>query len=251
MLRAVLNLDSAMAHLYHFCALLPLDPYVDRRPAFAFDKDDITGRLLATVTLPNSVDPAVRRASGLDSWLTERMAKRDAAFEAYIALYKAGLVNENLLPLKMTKNEDIEIETRPSLVETSEQFNPWRSVCESWQRTSNLIHSTISFHEAGGKELQMCLTLPVNIPQIRPFNLFWNDQVNFTVSINECGVSMILNEEALKVLQDATHTLMLSGLGRQRIEDGKRDFAALFSPTTDQLQLQLWVKQNERNHQPS
>ena len=141
-----------MEHLHHFCALLPPDPYVDRRPAFAFDKDDTTGRLLATVILPNSVDPTVRRASGLHTWLTERMTKRNAAFEVYIALYKAGLVNENLLPLKMTANEYVEIETRPSLVETSEQYNPWRNVCESWQRTSYLIiHSTVPFQEAAGK----------------------------------------------------------------------------------------------------
>src|SRR6266496_4033762 len=88
---ALLSFNLAVSHLYHFCSLLPRDPYTDPRPAFAFEDLDQNGAILATVTLPNSVDPGIRRARGLQAWKTERMAKIDAAFEAYIALYKAGL----------------------------------------------------------------------------------------------------------------------------------------------------------------
>ena len=38
--RAKITLDDAVQHLYHFCATLPTDPYVDLRPIFTFTETD-------------------------------------------------------------------------------------------------------------------------------------------------------------------------------------------------------------------
>ena len=35
---AKITLDDAVQHLYHFCATLPTDPYVDLRPIFTIDE---------------------------------------------------------------------------------------------------------------------------------------------------------------------------------------------------------------------
>src|ERR1700693_2445179 len=96
--RARLTLDDAVGHLHHFCATLPVYRYVDSRPTFTFQTES-TGRIRGFVTLPNSVHPSVRQASSLRSWQKRNMAAKDAALQAYVALYKAGLLNDNLLPL--------------------------------------------------------------------------------------------------------------------------------------------------------
>ncbi|EHL00290.1 putative Dicer-like protein 2 [Glarea lozoyensis 74030] len=126
---ALLNLDNAVSHLYHFCATLPSKAYVDLRPDFICTEGDAK-RIRARVILPLSVNESVRFASSKDSWTSEKNAIKDAAFEAYLALYRAGLVNENLLPLlrhgvDVTELTSTKIETRASLMEVNEQINPW------------------------------------------------------------------------------------------------------------------------------
>lgn len=63
---------------------------------------------------------------------------KDAAFEAYVALYKAGLVNDNLMPLlKHESTEDelaMGIEKRSLIVQASAQMNPWIEVARAWSR---------------------------------------------------------------------------------------------------------------------
>lgn len=51
------------------------------------------------MTLPSGVDQSLRVASGAKWWLTEHAAQKDAAFQAYIALHQAKLVNNHFLPL--------------------------------------------------------------------------------------------------------------------------------------------------------
>ncbi|KAL5317071.1 hypothetical protein ACEPPN_016125 [Leptodophora sp. 'Broadleaf-Isolate-01'] len=67
------------------------------------------------------------------AWRTERAARKEAAFQAYVALHEAGLVNDNLLPLNRegTVVRD-EREELPSIMEVSEQLNPWVSLAKAW-----------------------------------------------------------------------------------------------------------------------
>ncbi|TVY43148.1 Dicer-like protein [Lachnellula subtilissima] len=51
---ALLDLDNALPHLYHFCAKLPATEYVDLRPEFICT--EVGGLVQATVILPLSVD---------------------------------------------------------------------------------------------------------------------------------------------------------------------------------------------------
>jgi superfamily II DNA helicase RecQ len=95
---ALLDLDSVVAHLYHFCATLPAKEYADLRPDFLCS-DTGFGLVRCQVILPLSVNENVRKHESRTSWMSEKNAIKDAAFEAYVALYRAGLVNDNLLPL--------------------------------------------------------------------------------------------------------------------------------------------------------
>jgi hypothetical protein len=96
--RSFLTAESAMRHICHFCDVLPRLPYVDLRPTFTFEEDVETGLINGTIILPSCLSPSVRRTSGLNWWQTEHAAMKDAAFQAYVALYRAGLLNDNLLP---------------------------------------------------------------------------------------------------------------------------------------------------------
>jgi Dicer dimerisation domain len=80
----------------------------------------------------------VRHAQGRNAWRTEQAAIKDAAFQAYMALYKAGLLNDNLLPLisERTLEEEVQNEA-PLNVGISGQFNPWVDAAKLWS-TSDL-----------------------------------------------------------------------------------------------------------------
>jgi hypothetical protein len=96
--RALLTAESAIAHIYHFCDVLPRSPYVDLRPVFIFVEYAKTDLINGTIVLPSCLNSLVRHTSGLGWWETEHAAKKETALQAYVALYRAGLLNENLLP---------------------------------------------------------------------------------------------------------------------------------------------------------
>ena len=96
--RALLTAEVAVAYLYHFCTLLPPQQYVDLRPGFSFKSDTDTDLITGAVILPKCLSPSVRYMTGRNSWRAEHAARKDADLQAYMALYRAGLLIGNLLP---------------------------------------------------------------------------------------------------------------------------------------------------------
>jgi hypothetical protein len=133
---ATLDLDDAVQHLYHFCSILPAKEYVDLRPDFIpFEAGD--GLLKARVILPILVHEAVRTAESRNSWKSEKNAIKDAAFEAYVALFNAGLVNPNLMPLlrhdpAVDELTNSTVDKRKSLMLANEQLDIWIDVAQAW-----------------------------------------------------------------------------------------------------------------------
>jgi Dicer dimerisation domain len=123
--RAKLTADGAPAHLYHFCAMLPPQPHVDLRPAFETTQDPLTGLFTATVTLPNCISASTRQANECDVWKTRKAAIKDAPFQAYKALFHAGLLNDHLLPLTHERALAVDkVDDLPAVVEVNGQFDP-------------------------------------------------------------------------------------------------------------------------------
>lgn len=119
---ARLTINDAKSHLDHFCATLSSRKYVDLRPDYLIEKivdeharADSPNLIKATVLLPVSLPPEIRQATSIRAWFSETNACKDAAFQAYRALYEAELIDDHLLPLK---DEDfgIEIEGRPGMI---------------------------------------------------------------------------------------------------------------------------------------
>ena len=88
---ALLTLDNAVPHLYHFTSTLRHGRYVNLAPDF-FCFNTKESRVKARVILPLSVPERLRYFESKTSWLSEKNAIKDVAFEAYISLYHAGLI---------------------------------------------------------------------------------------------------------------------------------------------------------------
>lgn len=119
---ARLTINDAKSHLQHFCATLSSRKYVDYRPDYIIKKHvsedtrpDALAPFKATVLLPVSLPQNVRQATSMKAWLSEKDACKDAAFQAYKALFEEGLVNENLLPF-MGQYMGLGIEGRTGMI---------------------------------------------------------------------------------------------------------------------------------------
>ena len=242
---AKITLNDAVQHLYHFCATLPSDPYVDTRPIFTFSESVVFGNVKAVtakVVLPSSVDASVREACSLSEWKTEKFAKRDAAFEAYIALYHAGLISDHLLPLKWADEAVAEAHSAvrkiASLVEVPGPINMWSQVAQEWQDIETLYASTVMIHHNGEAIAELAMLLPRPLPSISNFELYWDLNTSFTAIISTSSPL----ERAKDFIASASEItwLLLSSVIRQRMDPTRQDFVALFIPP-DSRDLKAWT----------
>ncbi|KAA8565230.1 hypothetical protein EYC84_010961 [Monilinia fructicola] len=215
---ARLDLDNAVAHLHHFCAVLTVKEFVDSRPDFVYSSDLGSKYVEARVILPLSVPETLRVHKSRGSWLSEKGAAKDAAFEAYVALYKGGLVNDNLLPL-MVHDEVIDeltskpVDTRASLLQVKERLDPWREIAIAWREAENdpnIVRTSVM--SLGDLDIDLCL--PIEPPAIPPLKLYWDSKTEFSVEFTndtKTGTSKALMSQAL----NDTY-LLLSGVFSRR-----------------------------------
>lgn len=250
---AKLTLDDAVAHLNHFCATLPTSRYTDLRPIFTFSGGPPDGKrkdISAKVLLPNTVDVSVREACSGSQWVTERLAKQDAAFEAYIALFEAGLVNEHLLPLRY--DEEITeassaIDKRPSLVQVPAQMSFWSDlIAPKWQTMPELYKSHITIYREELVMMQILMILPMPLPKNifskdTYYELGWNRGISLTAKV-DATLSEVYSPQRLSNYARATE-LLLGSVYRNRFGDQKNDFVCLFGPAQIE-DLQEWLETN-------
>jgi hypothetical protein len=177
---AVLDLDNAVSHLHHFCATLPAKEYVDMRPDFIFY--EAAGLIKAKVVLPSVVNEAIRTAESRNFWKSEKNAAKDAAFEAYLQLFEANLVNENLLPLlrhdSVLDELSSPVEARAAILAVHEQQNPWISIANAWKRTASREIRQFTIQVG---ELEMYSYIPFKLLPIAPFCIFWDSETEIRV----------------------------------------------------------------------
>lgn len=233
---ARLTLDDAVRHLYHFCATLPAAPYIDPNPIFTFEEHFSGGdatSISAKVLLPNSVDVSVRSACSTSLWITEKMARKDAAFEAYKALHYAGLVNDNLLPLGHVDEAVDEaygaVEKRPSIVKVSDQIDVWPSIAQCWESSGQIYGSLVRVSGQGQLRTDMIMLLPVEIPAIAgTIDLYWDRNTTFQLVVEP---ESTMFSPAVTVSAAQITFLLLESVFRARVDYGRYDFTALFMPS--------------------
>lgn len=238
---ARMSADDAMQHLLHFCAVLPVDEYVDNRPMFSFEEDR-SGRIRGTVTLPASVAPAVRRAQGQRWWRTERASKRETAFQAYKALHMYGLVNDNLLPLTRKSGlrftEELNL---PSIIECSEQYDPFLELAHAW--ASPELHQTVitvSNKDDGVVigDLSMSIVLPKGTVMPDPITLYWKRRTTLIAKFEQ-PQPVEATTETIMAMRSTTFAYLQALSSRVRAPS--RDFVALFVPIIPLARLEEWI----------
>ncbi|RMZ89441.1 hypothetical protein DV736_g3349, partial [Chaetothyriales sp. CBS 134916] len=176
---AYLTIDQARAHLAHFCNLLP---HRDGRqnPAPIYIMEGIPGEEVSCrVILPASL-PAHLQVTKSSAWRTGKMAKKDAAFRAYVELHKHGLLSDNLLP-HVCETHDTKIEEMYSFYDAAPIVNPWYS----FQCTINQFHQhRIRIQHSEMALPPLLLLLPVALCHQLIVNLFGNVVATATISIS-------------------------------------------------------------------
>ncbi|OAR02866.1 hypothetical protein LLEC1_01755 [Akanthomyces lecanii] len=170
---ARLDHDNAKQHLEHFCRVVSPGQYTDSRPdyvvKFAEDGDNLA--VSAEVFLPATLPGKLRRFQSSRPWKSEANAMKDAAFQAYLALFRAGLVNKNLLPLET--NIDFGVETRAAIVGVQTLFEPWTEVASAWVDGSSRWTYKVQVH--GPEDAffgDYTMTLPLELGPLRPANMY-------------------------------------------------------------------------------
>jgi dsRNA-specific ribonuclease len=186
--------------------------------------------------LPLSVDAAVRYAQSQKIWQSERNARKDAAFEAYVALYKAGLVNDNLMPLlkKDYAGEELKsgVEKRPSMVEASQQYNPWVGVAQAWGcvEPKSLRMAVVTVKTADDEILSaMEMILPVDIPSMHPLRLRWDATTELWIDIKATNRGRLKTNEQVEQAQQITMAILHAAFG-WRFPIAHSDLITLFRP---------------------
>lgn len=223
---AKITLGDAVQHLYHFCATLPADPYVDRRPEFVFFEHE-DGSTSAKVILPNTVDASVREAESQLSWSSEKFARRDAAFEAYINLYRAELVSEHLLPLRgydeTAAEAQKDVEKIVRLIDVRDPLAVWKLVAQAWQAGKSPEASDITI--TGQSVSHMLMVLPWHLSRPLDLDLYWD-------TVTKVGATITPSQDAINgysISEASTTTdLLLRSVFGGRLETGRNDFVALF-----------------------
>jgi hypothetical protein len=184
---ARITVDDAKGHLEHFCATLVSRKFVESNPYYLV-RDAKTGEpaardcqtFTATVLLPISLPHLLWRTKASRVWRTEKSACKDAAFQAYKALYVAGLLNDNLLPLHAAKPSRAEV--RPGVAKVRAQFDPWHGIAREWQQSKTSYRQTVRFYSQDrAMDARFDILLPVPVPDLGALVLYWRTDQSFTM----------------------------------------------------------------------
>ncbi|KXX75776.1 Dicer-like protein 2 [Madurella mycetomatis] len=187
---AVLDMENAKGRLQQFCAVARggARRYVGKQqPFYIFEEiaeqppalvgPDDAPLVKAKVVLPPAcVSYRMRTTWSKKAWRSQRNASKDAAFEAYMRLYRAELVNEYLLPpmhgISGGPDEDMS-----SLIEIREQFNPWLRIGKALREMPDAPQSyTIVVENTNGSKSSFEAVAPCrNLDTVLPFRALLKD----------------------------------------------------------------------------
>lgn len=223
---ALLTSDNAKAHLYHFCATLLTRGHAALKPVFFCNEDRTTRLVTAEVILPSAIHASVRRAKSSRPFRTERAAMVDAAFNAYVALHRNGLVNDNLLPLRIKVADVVgEIQSRPSLIQVLPRLNPWSLL---QKRHSGWIRNLVEVEIGGNRAGSLWMYLLADCPPISDIPLFWNGNTKGVIRISK-DLTGLAQPDIMR-LANQTSTLLSAVFPSSRINGDINDFMVLFEP---------------------
>lgn len=247
--RALLTLQGAVSHLNHFCSVLPNSRHTNHVALYDIDPPDYSegwhsdqqdaqapqGPFGCTLTLPKALSPELRVYLVERKYPSKRSAYQHVAFNAYLKLYHAGLLNDHILPLTSVVEPQLEeevkdmlkdIEKRDGTASVTSQLNPWlpSSDEENWWSTEIRVEGLPS----------LTLLTPIKIPAFSADEL----PVLYHPRKGKLGVKFgpgkvaSLSRGELMTAQESTRRLLWSFYGA-RMKWPRLDFAYLFTIDAD------------------
>lgn len=186
--------------------------------------------------LPRSLDPSLHRISGSRWWSRKQLAKEDAALQAYIALFKAQLVNDHLIP---SQPEDLlgQFFPRKSRYEIPPQYSPWADAAGLWNSNSGLFYHQLRISRPGESDTALLMVIPICIPFEIRFPLFIRRGIIYTAII-EAGGAAIMQD--ISIGRRVTR-LILSSAFRRRLPSDRDDFINMFVRDLDHTKLERFL----------
>ncbi|RYO74189.1 hypothetical protein DL764_010943 [Monosporascus ibericus] len=187
---AQLDFDQAKSHLEHVCTRLTSRQYVESRPYYLKRETKVSRSgppiIKETVVLPVSFPPHLRRFESSRVWYSEKNATKDAAFQAFIALYEAGLVNDHLMPL----NDELEnAEARAAIAEVNDLWNPWLEIARSWDTATSVSVRKVRLIDQHRHIIsEFDAALPRGFPDVPAFDIYWDRTNQWRVEVGEVHV---------------------------------------------------------------
>lgn len=136
----------------------------------------------------------------------------------------------------------------PSLVESSEQYDPWADLAEDWSSPDpHCSYLTVSRDGNPIEDLAMMMILPrsIDIPESMP--LYWDSDHTLHVALAPLQPISGVTAEMINHLREITALYLQAPSSRQR--GPERDFVALFAPDIPLGMLQGWLDRYGGNEQ--
>ncbi|KAK0710286.1 hypothetical protein B0T26DRAFT_623466, partial [Lasiosphaeria miniovina] len=174
---AILDMENAKGRLQRFCAVAGSRRYSDNQPFYVYEElanqpppasDGEIPLMRAKVVLPASIPYSLRITWSKQAWRSEQNASKDAAFEAYMRLYDAKLVNENLLPLT---HEELGVQDESSMIDIREQFNPWART-DNPRQDEPQTYVMLLEDSNGVAQFSFHVVAPVELGKPQPFQFY-------------------------------------------------------------------------------
>ncbi|KAK4678476.1 LOW QUALITY PROTEIN: Dicer-like protein 2 [Podospora pseudoanserina] len=229
---AQMTIHDAKQHLDHFCSTLSTRKFVNWAPFYIIH--DLEGNPIdarkpglraATVNLPVSLSPSLRRAESLRAWPSEAFACKDAAFQAYKKLYEAGLIDKNMLPARTTPGL-VEVGKTEGITTVEVQYNPWLEVSKAWESSTKLYSRRVTISSEDGTHwAQLDLSLPIPVPLIRDQVIHSERKTSWTISMGTAH-----ERKYDKDNRDHTYGLLAMAYGHRFPIEKKQYPIRLFSP---------------------
>ncbi|KAK0758142.1 hypothetical protein N5P37_009443 [Trichoderma harzianum] len=210
--KARLDFDNAKAHLEHFCRVLSPGEFVDSRPDYIIHQEPDSKDLRCTVLLPPYLPTSLRKHSSASAWQSEKNATKDAAYQAYRALFDAELVNDNLQPFKASDMGSIDARASEVLVEPI--MKPWHHVAKEWRNESSdkWLYSLTCIDEDGQVASEYEVLLPVQINQPQPLQMYLDRSHKMELRLS---AGTPIPHDKIMDLPDQTSTLLALHFGHR------------------------------------
>ncbi|KAK5045628.1 hypothetical protein LTR84_008997 [Exophiala bonariae] len=245
---STLTYENSQQRLQRFCGKISrhTDPAM-ANPVYIFSRG-VSDGVRATVHLPSTLDPALRVFQSNSAWRTERMARRDAAFQAYKSLYNAGLVTDYLIPPDIPREdalqeEDPSIETRDGVYAVSAQYDPWTSVMEMVNTEEPLYFHELQTASPGNEYPIMALLLPRKLERCS-FSLFESASQHISVAVSS---GRPFPHKFRQIARQISFYLLSTILGRRMRAVGMNDVPLVIIPNIAPERLQDWYDQFTRS----